>query len=287
MRSLVLAVFAFCLLATFIPALAQENSATRIDPYNVCVTAMEKTPQEAVVPCKRYLAQNPHDSPDRIECVTKWVANYEKVLPYAKFLQSLPGDPKAAWFVFEPDQKIELPETDENDAPFKMQIARKYSGSYEEEMLRKAEAVYPRASRSAADVFRSSEDWVDHIPKPMTPIWGGTGNDNIQEAEVVTASAVRYYYDLTNTARENPKLATGFTARHTTLKYDASIKYFGNYSHNTEKFDDVYLADLTLVWGFNCGGLCGVGFTLNKIVVLDRSGNVIAMFSELKDSWVS
>ena len=287
MRSLMSGVFAFCLLITLIPLLAQENSATKSDPYNVCATAMEKTPQEAVMPCKQYLAQNPHDSPEQIECVKKWVANYEKVLPYAKFLQSLPGDPKAEWFLFEPDLKIELPETDENDTPFKTQITKTYRGSYEEEMLRKAEAVYPRASRSADDVFRSSEAWVDHIPRPMTPIWGGTGNDNIQEAEVVTASAVRYYYELTITARQNPKLPTGFTARRTNLKYNASINYFEKYSHKGENFADVYIADLTLVWGFNCGGLCGVGFTLNKVVVLDRGGNVLTMFSALKDSWMS
>lgn len=290
MRAFISAVFACCALAAFIPLFAQDNAAPKNDPYSLCTTAMEKTPQEAYVPCKQYLETMPSDDQEHIKCVKQWITNYDKVLPYANFLQALPGDPKAAWFVFEPDTKIELPETNETDGQFKMQISRSFNGAYEEEMLKKAEAVYPRSSRSANEVFRNAEYWAEDTPKEMTPLWGGRGNDSIQQTSIVTASAVRYYYDLTMTERRNPRLASGFTAQQTHLKYDAAMKYIEKYSHKKDTFEDVYVADLTLEWGFNCGGLCGMGFTRNKVVVLDRSGNVIAMYLDAavnSQSWVS
>jgi hypothetical protein len=290
MRAIVSAIFTFCLVIGFIPLLAQDTAAPKNDPYSLCTTAMEKTPQEAYVPCQRYLEKMPSDAPERIKRVKQWITNYDKVLPYAKFLQELPGDPKAEWFVYEPDTKIELPETNETDGQFKMQISRSFSGAYEEEMLKKAEAVYPRSSRSANEVFRNAEYWAEDAPREMTPLWGGRGNYNIQQTSIVTASAVRYYYDLTMTERKNPHLASGFTAQQTHLKYDAAIKHIEKYSHKKDTFEDVYVADLTLEWGFNCGGLCGMGFTRNKVVVLDRSGNVIAMYLDApvnSTSWMS
>jgi hypothetical protein len=186
--------------------------------------------------------------------------------------QKPPADQKAAWFVYEPDLKVELPQTSEDKGPFKIQISRSFGDSKEEAMLRKAESVYPGSPGGAA------------------PAWGQIGNDNIQLAHIVTASAVRYYYDLTLTARKNPHLPSGFTAVATNLKYDASLKHFDRYSHKQDSFENVYVADLTLEWGFTCGGLCGVGFIRNKVVVLDISGNVLAMYLDApvnSSSWVS
>src|SRR5580704_541159 len=168
--------------------------------------------------------------------------------------QRPPVGQKASWYVYEPDLKVELPQTSEGKGPFKIQIARSFGDSKEEAMLRKAEAVYPGSPGGAA------------------PAWGALDNDNIKAARVVTASAVRYYYDLTLAARKNPHLPTGFTAVATNLKYNGVIKHFDQYSHNKDSFENVYVADLTMDWSFSCGGLCGVGFTRNKLVVLDSNG---------------
>ena len=278
------------LLAAFIPATAQNNTPAKDDLYSKCITAMEKTPLNAAIPCKQYLEQKPYDDASRIECVTKWIANYEKVLPYVEFLRGLPTDKAANWFIYEPDLRIELPQTSDSKGPFKMEITRTFADSNEDAMLKKAEAVYSGPSNSVEDIFKSLEYWADEFPKEMAPVWGMRGNDNIQQASIVTARAVRYYYDLTLVERKNPHLETGFTAQDTTLKYNASIKLVDKYTHKKDIYEDVYVADMTLVWGFNCGGLCGMGFTRNKIVLLDRSGNVIAMFLDApvnSMSWVS
>jgi hypothetical protein len=279
-----------CVASTSRTGSAQNTSALGGDLYKRCEAVMENSKQDAYPICKEYLDKTPNDDPERLADIKEWVTNYEKILPYVKYLQELAEEHKEPWFVYEPDLKIELPETDENEAPFKMQIARSFNGSYEEEMLKKAEAVYPTPSKSFEEVFKSLYYWAEEVPKEMTPIWGTPANDDIKQTNVVTARAVRYYYDLTIAERKNPHLPSGFTAQQTNLKYNASIKHFDQYSHNKNKFEDVYVADMTLEWGFNCGGLCGMGFTRNKVVLLDRSGNVIAMFLDApvnSGSWMS
>ena len=269
---------------------AQNKAAPRTNPYSVCIAEMKSAPREAYDPCKQYLEQLPFDDERRVQYVKNWITKYEKVLPFVQFLQSLTADEKAAWFVYEPDLAIDLPQTSEVEGPHKIQIARSFGNSMEEAMLKKAEAVYPGPGKMIQDVFGSLGYWANEPPKEMRPIWGIRGNDNIELTSTVTARAVRYYYDLTLAARQNPHLPTGFTAVDANLKYEAGIKYFPEYSHNKDTFNSVYVADLTLEWGFVCGGLCGMGFTRNKVVVLDFQGNVIAMYLDAPANstfWVS
>jgi len=277
------------------PLLAQDDATTENGPYRLytlCVANIRNVPLEAYRPCKQYLEQTPtsDDNTPQVKYVKTWIARYEKALPYLQFLQGLTTDKNAPWFVYEPDMAIQLPETSDTEGPYKIQISRSFRGLNEEEMLRKAEAVYSSPSKMVADVLRSLYAWADKPPEEMAPIWGTPGNDNIQSADVVTARAVRYYYDLSLAAKANPHLPTGFNAAAIGLKYVGVIRYFDRYSHNGNTFENVYVSDLTLEWSFICGGLCGMGFTRNKLVVLDANGNVIAMYLDApvnSQSWVS
>jgi hypothetical protein len=287
-RKLLVVGSALCLAIVFVPVQAQEGLVT--SAYDRCATSIKEAPQDAYDPCERYLEASPVDDPKHIDLVQRWIAKYEKVRPYVQFLQGLTADQKAPWFVYEPDTSIELPQTSQKEEPYKIEIVRSFRDSKEEALLRKTEAVYSSPSKMVEDVFRSLNYWASDPPKEMAPIWGMRGNDEIQSAHIVTARAVRYYYDLTMAVLQNPHLPSGFNAVHTNLKYTASIKHFDHYSHKKDTFDNVYVADLTLEWGFVCGGLCGVGFTRNKLVVLNGDGDVIALYLDAPEntqSWVS
>ena len=272
------------------PLTAQNN--VEHDPYTLytrCVADIRNAPLDAYNSCKQYLDYS-NDYGTRIEYVTTWIARYEKALPYLQFLQGLTTDNNARWFVYPPDMDIRLPQTSDKDGRNTIQISRSFSDSNEEEMLRRAEAVYSSPSKMIANVFRSLGYWEGKLPEEMGPIWGSLGNDNLLSADVVTARAVRYYYDLSLAAKANPHLATGFDAVASGLKYTAVIRHSDRYSHSGDTFEHVYVADLTLQWSFTCGGLCGMGFTRNKLVVLDEAGKVLAMYLDAptnSESWVS
>jgi hypothetical protein len=277
----------YILVATVVSP-AQDEFAGRTDAYSACILKIRNAPQDAYDPCRQYLEQSSSDDPKRIQWVKNWATRYEKLRPYAQFLRKLTTDQKAAWIVYEPDMVIQLPQTSEEEGPYKIQISRSFADSMEGVMLTKAEAVYPGPDQMIQALFRSYRP--DRLPKEMAPVWGMPGNDNIEETTTVTARAVRYYYDLSLAARRNPALPTGFTAMGSSLKYTAGIKYFDQYMHGEDVFQRVYVADLTLEWGFVCGGLCGMGFTRNKVVVLDSQGDVIAMYLDApvnSESWVS
>jgi hypothetical protein len=269
----------------------QDQAVSGNDRYDVCVAKIESAPpQDAYNSCTEYLEQSPSDDTERDQRVKTWVMLYKEIRPYMQFLQSLTLDDKARWLLYGPDMAIELPQTSETEGKYTIQIARSFANLTEEALLRKAEAVYPGPNELIRDALRSSGGRVDELLREMAPIWGEPGNDNIELTNVVTARAVRYYYDLTLAARKEPRLPTGYTALRTALKYKAVIKYLDRYSHGKDAFDSVYVADLTLEWGFTCGGLCGMGFTRNKLVVLDGHGNVVAMYLDApvnSESWVS
>jgi hypothetical protein len=269
----------------------QDQAVSGNDRYDICVAKIESAlPQEAYNSCTEYLEQSRSDHTEHVQRVETWVMLYKEIRPYMQFLQSLTLDEKARWLLYEPDMAVKLPQTSETEGPYTIQIARSFANLTEEALLRKAEAVYPGPNEMIRDALQSSGGRVDELLREMAPIWGEPGNDNIELTKVVTARAVRYYYDLTLAARKEPRLPTGFTALRTALKYKAAIKYLDRYSHGKDAFDSVYVADLTLEWGFTCGGLCGMGFTRNKLVVLDGHGNVVAMYLDApinSESWVS
>jgi len=285
-----------CLVFAFIPALSQDDANTGSDPslYARCIRTIAKSPQDAHTPCKQYLEEFSSVDGERTEHVKKWLANYEKALPYIRFLQGLTPDQNVAWYVYEPDMDIDLPQTSEKDGRNTIEISRSFGNSREEMMLRKAEAVYSSPGKMVEDVLRYLFQW-EQQPKEMAPVWGIPANDNIQRAKVVTARAVRYYYDLTQTARRDPHLPSGVYGAFTGLQYHAVIKHFDTFAHYKDKsdnkdiFENVYVAELHLSWSFGCGPLCGMGFTSNKLVVLDGQGNVIALYldSPLNSYWVS
>lgn len=288
MRARLLTTACLYILVDSVGSPAQDEFAGRTDAYSVCILKIRNAPQDAYDSCNQYLEHSSSDDAKRVQWVKSWLTRYEKLRPYAQFLQNMTTGQKAAWIVYEPDMAVQLPQTSEEEGPYKIQIARSLAGRMEEAMLSKAEAVYPAPDKMIQDLFRSYGP--NQLPKEMSPLWGIPGNDNIELTTTVTARAVRYYYDLSVAARRDPALPTGFTAMGSSLKYTAGIKYFNQYSHGEDTFERVYVADLTLEWGFVCGGLCGMGFTRNKVVVLDSQGDVIAMYLDApvnSESWVS
>ncbi|HEY6349015.1 MAG TPA: hypothetical protein VI636_06355 [Candidatus Angelobacter sp.] len=280
----------FALIA-FRAAPAQDDTAARNESYKLCATAIQEAPQDAVAPCKAHVEKYPSGDLPQLRFVQRWLSAYEKLQPYIQYLQALaPQDQKASWFLYEPDLNVELPQTFDTLGPFKVEISRSFKGPAEEAMLKKAEAAYSSPKKMIEEVFQKLLFLAKDPPQEMAPIWGMRGNDNLQMANIVTARAVRYYYDLAQTAKQDPHLPTGFTAINIGLKYQAVIQFQEKYSHNQDTFTNVYVADLTLEWAFGCGGLCGVGFTRNKVVVLDGNGNILAMYLDSpvnSGSWVS
>jgi len=282
----------FCLvgLLSCASALAQDNARAKPGAYERCIHAMSYDRRSSYQLCKEYLQKYPDDDSERVQSVTKWIAAYDHALEYAKRLSSFSASAGHDWFIYEPDISIEIPEVVQNEEPFKIEITYSFGSPLEASLLKKAEAVYGKQDNFISMINQDPAGWATELPADIVPLWGSRGNDNVQVADVITASAVRYYYDLSIAMREKRQFHEVFQMRTTGLKYSASIKHFETYQHAGSKFQDVYVADLNLTWSSICGGLCGIGFTRNKLVVFDSNGDVIDLFLDAqvnRGMWVS
>jgi hypothetical protein len=258
-------------------ALAQIDAKARDEAYSRCTTFSRDT-EATYKACKDYLDKFPNDDYQRSDTATKFIRAYDRAAAYASALQTYALSQPNTWFIYEPDLKIDLPNVDEKQGSYSIKIQRSFKNAAESAMLRKAEAVYGPQSRYINSMRQSPVQWAESLPAEIAPLWGATGNDNVIDCDVITASAVRYYYDLSISSREHRQFRNVYPMVATGLTYNASIKHYDDWEHRTRKFHDVYVADLNLEWSSICGGLCGIGFTRNKLVVLDQRGEVLELF---------
>jgi hypothetical protein len=277
-------------LLSCVSAGAQDNPQPKPDAFERCVHAMSYDRRSSYQLCKEYLEKYPKDDSERVQSVTRWIAAYDHALDYAKRLSSFSASSGHDWFLYEPDISVEIPEVVQQEGPFKIEIKYSYNSPLEASLLKKAEAVYGKQDNFISMIRQDPAGWAPDLPAKVVPLWGSRGNDNVQVAQVITASSLRYYYDLSMAMREKRKFHEVFQMQTTGLKYSASIKHFENYEHAGTKFHDVYVADLNLEWSSICGGLCGIGFTRNKLVVFDNNGELLELFLDApinRGMWVS
>jgi hypothetical protein len=195
-------------------------------------------------------------------------ASIVSILAICASAQEHKFEKKSSWIISERDLKVELPETSEKEDNHKIEISRRFKGAFEEELLKKAEAAYPSNDEKSIDASGLSERSID----------------NIRVAKIITASAVRYYYDLSKELRRNVNYIKGYPFERTTLKYEAEIKFQPEYTHGKEKFSNVYVAKMSLFWEAYCGLLCGGGFSRKKEVVFDANGDIVALFLDAPEN---
>lgn len=275
------------------PLCAQkEDVKAKHAAYYLCINTIEKNPHQAKEYCSAYLKKYPNDDARLVEFVKKWISAYGKISTYLKIFRD--SENAARWMVYKPDLKKKIPIVSQEDSFHKVKISREFAASKEEKLLRKAEAVYPSFETISRDLFRG---WR-YLSEPQAslpsgePKWWTGSFDTILSAQTVTTGAVIYYYDISRKLKENNHKIkeNSFTFYRTELKYRSSIKKTGKYERSGKTFSNVYVADMNLTWGQVCGGLCGHGFTRNKVVVLDEDGAILDLFLDAAVNfthWVS
>ncbi len=263
---------------------SQEAPSNADGAFVACAFDIDHAPQNAYDSCAQYVRESVSGKPENLQKAKDWLAMHEVYRPYVRYVLSLTPDDKAKFIVYEPDMTIELPQVDERDDFGIMKIARKFANLTEEGLLRKAEAVYPGPAEMLREFLGSWAGWPEGQNGPMEPFWGVPEKRANPAASVVTSAAVRYYQDAREDFTRNPKLGPIMRVSQITLEYDGVIRHFNRYAHSGATFEDVYVADLTLIWDFHCGDLCGGGFKRNKVVVLNRHGDVTALFMDAPEN---
>jgi hypothetical protein len=285
---------AIAVLSHGISGQSAEDIPAKHASYFRCINNIEAEPVRAYQFCTSYLKTYPNDDQRLTEFAGRFVSAYEKIDRYLRSISEADFIDGNDWSVFKPDLSEVIPVISETDDAHKIEISRLYNSPEEERLLSRAEAVYRPRKPLNIELFKQ---WK-YIGEPGfqfpdgEPRWWSGKPDGILATEIVTVRAVRYYIDVSRRMRsERDELKeAGFRYSSSGLKYVASIDRLPRYEHGGKTFSDVYVATMTLAWGEVCGSLCGSGFTRKKVVVLDKSGEILALFLDDPEngrSWIS
>lgn len=276
-------------------ALAQEDIQAKHDAYALCVTHVEKDPRKAYESCTAYLNKYPNDNKFMTDFARTFVTAHEKV---SRYVESVPmthfTEITPKWGVYSPGLLATIPSESSRQGNYSILIKREYGSAQEEKLLLKAEALYRNPDSVDLKLLK---DWRYIADKYIAlpdgePKWWTASTKPILGAELVTTEAVLYYYNITQTLRNNDGKVKEDSFKFSTasLKYESSIRKMDMYERGGKTFRDVYIANMTLTWAQLCGMLCGSGFTRNKVVVMTPNGEILEMFLDdpaNNRAWVS
>ena len=274
--------------------LAQEDVKAKYAAYQLCIDNIEKDSHKAYEYCSDYVNKYPNDK-TYIDFPAKFVTAYKKISQYVKSVPAADfAEKTTGWAVYSPGLLATIPSEDSRDAHHPILIRREYGSPNEEKLLAKAESLYKNPDPIELELVKQWRSIADKyfVFPDGEPKWWTRQVDTILATELVTTQAVLYYYNMSQTLRnkEGKLQENSFTFFHSSLKYEASIKKMDVYERAGRGFNNVYVANMTLTWAQVCGGLCGYGFTRNKIVVMSPSGEILEMFLDdpvNNSSWIS
>jgi hypothetical protein len=283
------------LLSTSVPTLAQEDVKSKHAAYYLCIDHIETDPHKAYEYCRDYLKKYPNDDKRLVDFAGKFVTAHKKISQYVKSVpKNYFEEITTSWAVYSPGLLATISAEDSRDANHPILIKREYRSPDEERLLAKAESLYKNPDTIEPELLKQwryiAEEYVV-LPDGQPKWWTGT-TDTILATELVTTEAVLYYYNISQALgnKEGRLKENSFTFSSSSLKYEASIKKMDLYERADRRFSNVYVANMTLTWAQICGGLCGSGFTRNKIVVMSPSGEILEMILDdpvNRSSWIS
>lgn len=179
-----------------------------------------------------------------------------------------------ATFVSKPDLAIKIPNVTWSNARFSVRINRQFLTARQEQLLRKAEAVYPPKAKVIV-ASQSSLTRLDSASLNSNALWWWAKFDGVRIPYAVTASAASYYSNLIQQFRRgNFSGANGIRMQRAQLTYTASIRHQDAFVLDNRPYSNVDVATLRLTWTQHCGSLCGMTFDRTRTVVLQSNGAI-------------
>lgn len=176
-------------------------------------------------------------------------------------------------------QHINSQSDNEYKREFSQSITRVFSNEFEEQLLKKAESVYP----SRDSVLKIGQIIkIDSIPE--TGYWFYRTIDGIKIPYAITSEAVNYY---SNKIEELYKDSTSiiYSAK---FIYKAEVNFYETFKIDVDRVslaikqpynaNNVYVVEMSMEWHHGCGNLCGLAIWLKRVVVFDSTGILLKVF---------
>ena len=159
-------------------------------------------------------------------------------------------------------------------------IVRDVAGPQQAALLRAAEALDPPREDVLALIASRPRFSVREVP-PDGPLWWFSAFDGVRIAYAVTDDALAYYAAMAKAFADGDFSATsGIEMTKGGLQYEAGVTHEERLERDGRSFENVDVVRMTLRWFQYCGGECAMGFSKERVVVFDASGEVLALFGD-------
>lgn len=171
----------------------------------------------------------------------------------------------------------------QNDKKFNKQfsqsISRVFNNEFEEKLLKQAESFYP--PRDSVIKF-VSEEYKGSIPD--TGYWFYRSIDHIKIPYAITSDAVNYY------SKKIDELYKDSTSiiNSAYFIYKAEVNFYETFGLDVDPIsmaikqpynaNNVFVVEMSMIWGHGCGNLCCLGIRIKRVVVFDSKGNLLKVF---------
>jgi hypothetical protein len=180
------------------------------------------------------------------------------------FAQTVPD----GYRIHAPDRTIDLSLRQDTPSAFHVVIVRRAGAAEDEWRLRLAESVHPSRDSSSSPQSCLPGDTVTNAWRPgcRPPV-----------PTALTATVVRQHIDWIAALRRGDAPSRGQPLQSASLRYEATGQWESEIELAGRRYADVYVARLRLMFRGYCGFLCGWSFAKDRVVVVSRAGDVLAV----------
>lgn len=169
------------------------------------------------------------------------------------------------------------------NSAFNAYVHRPELGDYYYDVINIAESLY-----LPSKVVKGEKNYIspDSLNASVNEedIWWRDNFDGIKIPYCLTKSAVNYYTELIEAFRKSDQKKFGVRSQNfAEFHYVAEIRPKLIYERDGYVFRDsnkLFVVTMTMEWESRCGNLCGLKFTKERIVIIDSSGKVLAVFGD-------
>ncbi|MBI5093401.1 MAG: hypothetical protein HZB26_13295 [Candidatus Hydrogenedentes bacterium] len=154
-------------------------------------------------------------------------------------------------------------------------IHRVFHSSTEEEMLQIAESTYP----ARADVVAAAGPDAARLPSQYL-WWYRDISFNVHAPYAITAESIVHYTGVVQHLDEIRNTAGGRVWLFGHFQYHATVDYRASYVDAGQQFENVYVVTMDMALGLLTSRTASVGFTKERVVVLNAAGEVLAIFGD-------
>jgi len=173
---------------------------------------------------------------------------------------------------------LELPRNEHesrNEGAYYLIFQRRYSNSEEEQLLKIAEATYPKREVMSVAI-EAAPHGLDPIPEVEDLWWYAEYND-VRVPYAITGKSANFFLTLYKQIT-GQKWESGYPR--CTFRYHARINQMERYAIGGNVFQNVYVVRMNLEWRLVRGPRSAIHFEKERMVILDVNHNVLGVFGD-------